>query len=53
MQGFRIGPLDATDQKNKKMVTYKVGHTDEGKTLANRLYKEETVFVKKVRTTCD
>lgn len=45
MTGFRIGPLDA---QSKRKGTYLVGLKEEGKTIANRTFKEETVFVKKV-----
>lgn len=46
MSGFRIGPMDTTDVKAKG--TYLVGHKEEGHTIENKRYKEETVFVKKV-----
>ena len=46
MTGFRIGPLDVSDPKRKG--TYRVGLQEEGKTIENRKYVEEPVFVKKV-----
>jgi len=46
---FRLGPMmtDKSDPKYRKG-TYKIGHVDEGKTIANRNYIEEPVYVKKV-----
>ena len=46
LSGFRIGPMDTTDVKAKG--TYLVGHKEEGRTIENKKYKEETVFLKKV-----
>jgi hypothetical protein len=45
MTGFRIGPLDAS---SKHKGTYLVGLKEEGKTIENKNFREETVFVKKV-----
>lgn len=39
--------MDTTDPKHKG--TYLVGHKEEGHTIENRKFKEETVYLKKVR----